>query len=142
MHESGPVIFVVAATFFVMVMALRMRRRANRHESESPSAPRQEVRDGVSRLEHDVVRLIELARETEARVLNKVQLLEHLIADADRRIQDLRRPGAKSPANPMYEQVAVLAREGKSDQEIATAIQRSENEVRLLRSLGEQRANR
>lgn len=134
-------------------LALYLVFRRTRTPKLLNSAPKGFGRDEkaashVPSTEAQIVKLVELAREIEARVQNKALLLQHMLDDADRRVSELRALTGEKPVarnaeeeNPIYEQVRTLAARDKSDREIGEILCRSESEVRLLKRLEEHSRN-
>ena len=138
--------FAFLALAFIVFTIIRTKRRVKRM-SDKPFQSAAEMRNNFEqkRNEDHVVRLVELSREIEARIQNRAVLIEKLIEQADEKIKTLESlqqqipqstPSNRSQTNPIVEEVIKLSKEGKNDKDIGLLMNRSEGEIRLMRSLG------
>lgn len=139
MDFASPIlaIFALLISFSLLV---RSRRRIKCLENEMKVTNIHDVRKRAESEynENRLVKLVDLCRELEAKVQNRAILLEKLIEDADKKLQALDTVHLKKgeqARNPIHDRLEELEREGKNDTEISKILNRSEAEIKLIRSL-------
>jgi hypothetical protein len=154
-------VWALLAVLLVAVLTLpkRLARRSNIVEDpERKRTAEEQLRRSMDRL---LVELQETAREINATIDTKMIALNHLIAEADRRLEQLGERSEGSPAQPapaapqprpepapevpdteeararrrLEEQIYRLADEGKTELEIARITETPRGEVELILSL-------
>lgn len=148
MTPANIIALIVSLFGFIclLLVVIRTRRRVDRQLRKIECGETTNTSTASRAVENHLVKLVEMSREIEARVQNKIELLQNMLEDADLKLQELRqtsgtnvtrRPQRSSTTPPIYEQVISLSRSGKSDREIGEILSRTEGEIRLVRSLGQ-----
>ncbi|MBF0198756.1 MAG: hypothetical protein HQL32_13655 [Planctomycetes bacterium] len=142
---SQAISFLAMAILFFTVIRSRKRVRCLEQSLADSKMSMSAIRSNAEKdyNENEMVKLADYCRELEARVQNRALLLEELIEQADEKINQMSgRKKINSPSthstNPLFKQIQQLRREGKNDRDVARILNRTEGEIQLLRSLGNQ----
>ena len=147
LQDTFSSIFSLAALAILVFTVIRGRRRIRCLENKM-SLQKNVSKDArasaeKSYNENNLVKLVDVCRELEARVQNRAHLLEELLEQVDAKLALVgegggvqQRSRVSSQVSPICQQVISLSREGKNDYEIGRVLNRSEGEIKLLRSLG------